>query len=252
MSEIIIGNFSDRDKEEISVYNTPHISPDSAEFFFEQNGKASQHHLQSYLSILNEKAKYSKDEMYSNFFRRGIIRISQMDQVEKIRTRDNLETLKIIYNNKKYDITHFNELFFETNLKIHGLDYSQEFIDIFKELNKNNLTITKAFQKIYKLRHWEDSLSKESDGYIGLYNSEIDEIFETLIQPTFMDSCHEISQEFDKMFHLYSKSTVKDLSVIDGVRFFEWDGGSYTTFNKKSYFEKVLRNTIVNDPESLI
>lgn len=155
-----------------------------------------------------------------------------------VKTGDNLDVLTIEVDNKEYKVIQMAYFRADVLFSLHNINGSLELfksIDV-SEFIKNIKIIINEFNELKKE---EKEITKISDGYANLFNKEIG-IMINNYNEIMSDLTTLIDNKIKRDFFQYSRSTIQDLSVIDGVRCFEWDGGSYSYFHSLHYYVKEI------------
>lgn len=234
-SEIYIGEFKDNDVHDVFLNNRELFPQDSTrqnQFFI---NPTRSHKLDNYFTMLSK----GDDELYKKVStpKRTLFEfftLSKFSQVE-----DGLKTPKIVYENKEYDVVQFCYYRPGIVLDIHGVKQKIAPLLSVPKIAENVSLIETAVRNIKEMDYWEKELSNISDGYENIYDNEAEKAH-MQINDCISSLLKIITKYYRVCFFNYSHSTVQDLSVIDGIRHFEWDGGFFSSFNFRPYLIEKL------------
>jgi len=243
-SEIYIGEFKDDDVHDVFLKSKELFPQDR---FFIDPAKTDK--LDNYFTMLSK----GDDELYKKVStpKRTLFEFFTLSKISQV--EDGLKTSKIVYENKEYDVVQFCYYNPGVVLDIHGIDPKIAPLLSVPKIFENVSLIETSVRNTKEMVYWEKELSNISDGYENIYDAEVKEAH-MQINDSISSLLTIIKKYYRVCFFNYSHSTVKDLSVIDGIRHFEWDEGFFSSFSFSPYvIEKLdeLFKTIFDDDEEL-
>lgn len=128
--------------------------------------------------------------------------------------------------------------------ELHNLSFEEEFFNLMNSRSSFFSNTEKSIRQISEMRDWQSELNDNSLGYKNIHEQDIEQISYQLIE-NFDDFIKESAEEMKKAFFDYSDSSVRDLSVSHGVRFFEWDQEQFEDFfSSASMFKRSCKGAI--------
>jgi len=126
---------------------------------------------------------------------------------------------RILINGTIYPVLQM--LTIQEGLQSFHMDLTTVLEDCWADFEFDATDWAKTIKKIDDLKEWQDELIQISDGYERINETEITSLQnkkDSVLHETFSDVETKIlSEYFD-----YNSSTVKDLSIIDGFRYYRW------------------------------
>lgn len=137
--------------------------------------------------------------------------------------------LTIEYDKELYDVVYTCNYNLNTVLSFHSMEINESFFNSLKKFDDHLSLVEESFARICEVKSWSDEIENVSDGYSNIHNREIADLIQKyweIIDEIIPDIVNEIFLNY----YNYSDSLVKDLSVIEGVKVFQWSGmDSYWT-----------------------
>lgn len=106
---------------------------------------------------------------------------------------------------------------------LHGLDFNECVEKIWNTKSEDIQKWNKFRNKYSDLAEWHNELSKISDGYENINREEIEEALSDAIDFR-IEIVENIYLHIREGYLSYNHSTIKDLSVVNGVDMFSWQG----------------------------
>jgi len=194
----------------------------------------------------SEKLDNYFDDLSSKFNTRKAVNVYGDYTYFKNITDDNGDQkfLKMELNGTVYNVCQFYDYPLDFIFSSHNINWSN--IDIlrtvtgFDEFFDKNVNIV---QEISEMKQWQNELNSISNnGYGYFYSKEINELYRSFIS-NYHKMAKNIADDVIEKYFNYSESIVKDLSVLDDVKYFFFGNQKQLFWSLSNFFSHQL-NTV--------
>jgi len=162
---------------------------------------------------------------------------------------DDDRALTIEFNNKLYKVVQICSYRSKLVFNLHNIEIDTDFFHSLDNFNRFVDEGRKIIQSIAEMKQWEKDLIEISDGYFGVSYKDIREASTKLIY--MLDSTSILTlKELKRKYFKYSHSEIQDLSIIDGIKRFEWDSYRYLSEKGAVFYRNDVRNFFINSFEN--
>lgn len=161
---------------------------------------------------------------------------------------DDDRALTIEFNNKIYKVVQICNYRSKLVFNLHNVKMDTDFFHSLDSFNSFVDEGKKIVQSIAEMKQWEKDLGEISDGFFGVSYEDVREASTKLIY--MLDNTSVlVLKELKRKYFNYSHSEIKDLSVVNGIKCFEWDPGRYSSESGAIFYRNVVRDFFINNFE---